>query len=71
MDQVSSKLYNSTLGFSKTFPVRPHKLLNLIISFSSPPASLFFLPHQGFFAPLVAKGGQLAPFIVGTLLEAV
>ena len=42
--------------------------INLIIS-SSLPASLFFLPHQGFFVPLVAKGGQLAPFIVGTLLE--
>ena len=24
---------------------------------------------QGFFAPLVDKGGQLAPYIVGTLLE--
>ena len=45
--------------------------INLIISyrFSSPPTSPFFLPHEGFFAPLVAKGGQFPPFIVGTLLE--
>ena len=43
--------------------------LGHIISFSSLPASSFFLSHQGLFVPLVAKGGQLSPFIVGTLLE--
>ena len=43
--------------------------INLIISFSSPPALPFFLPRLDIFAPLLAECSCPAPFKVSTYLE--